>query len=56
MTWEIEENIVATPQSVYDEVIKGNRVGVEAGVRRAMGARLPAAGHESRPAAESADE
>jgi hypothetical protein len=51
MTWEIEENKDATPQSVYDKVINGNRAGVEAGVRRAMGARLPAAGNESSSAA-----
>lgn len=30
-------------QNVYDDVIKGNRAGVEAGVRKAMEAKLPAA-------------
>ncbi len=33
----------ATLQNVYDEVINGNRAGVEAGVRKAMEAKLPAA-------------
>ncbi len=32
-----------TLQNVYDEVINGNRAGVEAGVRKAMEAKLPAA-------------
>ena len=33
----------AVLQSIYDEVIKGNRSGVESGVQRAMHAGLPAA-------------
>ncbi len=36
-------NMDATLQNVYDEVINGNRAGVEAGVRKAMEAKLPAA-------------
>jgi 5-methyltetrahydrofolate--homocysteine methyltransferase len=33
----------ATLQSVYDEVVNGNRAGVEAGVRKAMDAKVPPA-------------